>query len=248
VEYVASQPCQFHFEIFMELKEGNLEDKVRATPLKDAPMFNILLHQMLSALDYLAHNGMVHRDVKPANILYKNAGNRTIFQLSDFGVCNLVGRATTAIGSQLYMAPEILQNQNVLQTSKVDIWSLFVTLADATNMGKFRERAFETNAELIAAVLESAKFAPPDFQWLRDMAVVEPKDRVPAAVLLWTHFGGEDATTKRNQMWDEPALAMDPSSIWGKETAMNWESAKGKQSEKEKVPDWDVFFRRQEKC
>lgn len=61
--------------------------------------------QMLETLDCLAHNGIVHRDVKPENILYVSGpGGQYTFQLGDFGLCNRVVDAVTPNTSTLILA------------------------------------------------------------------------------------------------------------------------------------------------
>lgn len=142
----------------MALKEGSVGDLICADLFMRHPeSADPLLHQMLQALDYLAHNSIVHRDVKPPNILYTSlpAGGYT-FQLADFGLCNIITDARTYAGSSLFMAPEVLNNPGVQQTSKVDVWSLFVTLAYAMDVGGYRKKPFHTNELKIRAVQEAA--------------------------------------------------------------------------------------------
>jgi serine/threonine protein kinase len=65
--------------------------------------------------------------VKPENILYVSQPNGQYqFQLGDFGLCNRTVSAETYTGSPVYMASEMYLNGS--QTSKLDIWSLFVTM------------------------------------------------------------------------------------------------------------------------
>lgn len=54
----------------MGLKEGNLESLVWSGAGLSTYIANLVVLQMLQELNCLARNGIVHPDVKPANILY----------------------------------------------------------------------------------------------------------------------------------------------------------------------------------
>lgn len=87
--------------------------------------------QMLQALIYLHSENVLHRDVKPDNILYNinpsanQAGNSHTFFLADFGLSKFQDFSRTRAGSMLYMAPEVISASET-QTSKLDVWSLGV--------------------------------------------------------------------------------------------------------------------------
>lgn len=87
--------------------------------------------QLNEALKYLKENNIIHRDIKPKNILLSGS----IIKLADFGFASdkTIDMYNTICGSPLYMAPEIINifigvsnevnNKNVYD-SKCDIWSL----------------------------------------------------------------------------------------------------------------------------
>jgi serine/threonine protein kinase len=84
--------------------------------------------QLASALEAAHHAGIVHRDVKPADVLVPPSGSA---KLADFGVASLTGdpRLTTTglvIGSPAYMAPE--QAQGEVTGPPADFWALGATL------------------------------------------------------------------------------------------------------------------------
>jgi serine/threonine protein kinase len=83
------------------------------------------MRQILQALVYLASKRIIHRDMKPDNILCDDAGN---FYLADFGLSKIQDMGLTGCGSPLYMAPEIFSR--VDQTPKLDLWSLGVLVLE----------------------------------------------------------------------------------------------------------------------
>jgi serine/threonine protein kinase len=191
----------------MGLKEGTLESLVESGADASA-VANSVFPQMLQALDCIAWKGIVHRDVKPENILYISQPNGQYqFQLGDFGLCNRIVEAATFAGSRLYMPPEMLQEGN--QTHKVDVWSLFVTMLWVLDAGKFRQRSnqFKTVAEVQRAVLSAASNVD-SVSKIRGMAIVNPEERASAAQMLVKYFDGAGLSTPRNQV---PALIISPS-------------------------------------
>ena len=192
----------------MGLKEGTLESMVESADGLPTSVADSLFPQMLQALDCLAYNGIVHRDVKPENILYvSQPGGQYQFQLGDFGLCNRVVDAATFAGSRMYMAPEMFRKGG--QTSKLDVWSLFVTMLWALDAGGFRQRSnqFKSVEDVQEAVLHAASNID-TVSKIREMAVVNPKERASAAQMLVKYYNGVGLSTPRNQV---PALISSPS-------------------------------------
>ena len=81
------------------------------------------MKHVLSALVYLSDKGIIHRDIKPDNILYKG---KYTFALADFGLSKIENPTCTPVGSLKYKAPEV--NYKKKQTVKADIYSFGAVL------------------------------------------------------------------------------------------------------------------------
>ena len=144
--------------IVMELVEGRaLSDLMSHDPRPTVPASLAILSQMASALDYAHGKGVIHRDIKPGNVLVQSDGG---IKIADFGVakCTLPGAATSSsmvIGSPHYMAPEQIEARPV--TGQADQWALAVTAYELIAGRKPFQS--ESMASLFQQILAAA---PPD--------------------------------------------------------------------------------------
>jgi serine/threonine protein kinase/Tol biopolymer transport system component len=138
--------------LIMELIEGPTLAEIieRGGPLP-APQVAAFGLQLLSVLDAAHALGVVHRDIKPGNIIIA-AGQA---KLTDFGIAHSVGdprlTRTGVMGTQAYLAPELFESAPI--TPAADLWSLGATLCHAAGgRGPF-ERA-TTGATLRAILID----------------------------------------------------------------------------------------------
>jgi serine/threonine protein kinase len=115
--------------LVMEYVEGrNLAELVRDEGAMDPDRAAAIMVQVADALSAAHGAGVVHRDVKPSNILVGATGH---VKLSDFGIARAEADASLTqtglvTGSPAYLAPEIASGQ--LATPASDVWSLGATL------------------------------------------------------------------------------------------------------------------------
>ncbi|OXG23511.1 protein-serine/threonine kinase [Cryptococcus neoformans Tu401-1] len=117
--------------IIMEYAEGgSIRTLSRAQPLKELHIC-LVIREVLLALAFLHKNGVIHRDIKAANILLTTQPHRIL--LCDFGVAALLQSSTskrsTFVGTPYWMAPEVV-TEGRMYDAKADIWSLGITLLE----------------------------------------------------------------------------------------------------------------------
>jgi eukaryotic-like serine/threonine-protein kinase len=108
---------------------GTLADRLSGGPLSPAAARRLGL-DLLAALGAAHERGIVHRDVKPANVFFDVAGNA---KLGDFGTAHLAdfGQTQTGgfLGTVAYMAPEQITGATI--GAAADLYALGVTLYEA---------------------------------------------------------------------------------------------------------------------
>ncbi|MER7341655.1 serine/threonine-protein kinase [Streptomyces sp. NPDC000075] len=170
--------------IVMELVRGLslaevLEGEGPMTPQRTAH----LGEQVLAALRSAHGAGVLHRDVKPANVLVANDG-RVV--LSDFGIASLAGSSPITMTGEVIGSPEFLAPERALGREpgpESDLWSLGVMLyAAVEGVSPFRR---ETPVATLEAVVE-AEFPPPRRAGplepvLEGLLRKDPAARLPAA-------------------------------------------------------------------
>jgi len=138
----------------------SLEEKIRRGPLNPDEARDIAI-QMAEGLQEAHENGIIHRDVKSANIMIDKKGQARIM---DFGLAKLEGRtrltqAATIMGTVAYMSPEQARGEPV--DSRSDIWSLGVVFYEMLT-GRIPFKAESDVALLHKIIYED----PPDMRTL----------------------------------------------------------------------------------
>ncbi len=171
--------------LVMEYVEGvTLAELVREEGPLPPDRAAALLAQAADALAEAHEAGIVHRDVKPSNILVTSHGQ---VKLTDFGIARAAADATLTqtglvTGSPAYLAPEVASGQSATPAS--DVWSLGATLYHAL-AGK---PPYEVGENLMGALYRIVHEEPPRLPEAGRLAPLleatmtrEPADRWPVS-------------------------------------------------------------------
>ncbi|MCU1414905.1 MAG: serine/threonine protein kinase [Microbacteriaceae bacterium] len=172
----------------MELVEGpNLRQAIDQR-LLDGPQIAAIAFELAEALEAVHAAGIVHRDVKPANVLLTPTTLTTRplrAKLADFGIAHLVGssRVTsvgTIIGTAAYLSPEQLTAGQPGTPS--DIYSLGLVLLEALGSGESQPRTYAEaiSSRLIFNPVIPSNLPPGWARLLERMTNRDPDARPPA--------------------------------------------------------------------
>lgn len=204
--------------IFMEFcEEGTLETLVAATTNGlPEPLVRRFTLQMMQAVQTLHCHGIVHRDIKSANIFLTEEGN--CLKLGDFGSAVKIKAHTTMpgelqgfVGTQAYMAPEVFTKMHTEGHGRAaDIWSVGCVVVEMAS-GKRPWAELDSNYQVMFKVgMGETPDIPPSlsedgYDFVDHCLQHDPQQRATAAELLHHTFCKVDG--------EEPLLSLLPSII-----------------------------------
>jgi serine/threonine protein kinase len=126
VTVLTAEKLDDHFFIVMEYVPGEtLERMIERSGALDVALALDFTCQMCNAVDHAHGAGVLHRDLRPGNMLVSESG---LLKVSDFGTSRfleIAAHGTTVIGSPPYMAPEQFQGKAVFAS---DVYSIGITM------------------------------------------------------------------------------------------------------------------------
>jgi serine/threonine protein kinase len=177
---------------------------------------------LAGALAYVHAQGVVHRDVKPANILIDSEGHA---RLADFGIARLVDTSSvtlagTMIGTATYMAPEQIEDHAVGPSA--DVWALGIVLLESlTGERVYMGTPSEVIARRLAGPVRLPEGLPVPWRLLfSGMLALEPDDRLSASEVQ-----SMLSTPAFRAPWDPATSASDITTIVGSPSTSRGSSA-----------------------
>ncbi|KAF9110544.1 hypothetical protein BGX27_006204 [Mortierella sp. AM989] len=171
---------------------GSIRSLLQALTKIDEKCIAVIAREVLQALGYLHKHGIIHRDIKAANILLTDEGR---VQLCDFGVAGQVTmnslKRNSFVGTPYWMAPEVIREGQTYDY-KADIWSLGITIYEiATGNPPFADqdpmRAVSLIPKSRPAQLEG-DWTPAMKEFVAFCLHEEPNERPSAEDLLKTKW------------------------------------------------------------
>ena len=142
IKFISTEETNSKLYIITELlKGGTLKSYIdnNSESLSEEKSIQILFH-LLQAVNYIHNKDIVHRDIKPDNIMFADKNDLSSLKLVDFGLSGFTYDTSSFCGTLLFMSPELLEasssNASISNQKGCDIWSVGIIAAMLLNNGK----------------------------------------------------------------------------------------------------------------
>ncbi|KAF2842395.1 Ssk2-type MAP kinase [Patellaria atrata CBS 101060] len=228
VQYYGIEPHRDKVYIFMEYcSGGSLAGLLEHGRIEDETVIMVYALQMLEGLAYLHESHVVHRDVKPENILLDHNG---VIKFVDFGAAKVIarqgrtvaageqtrGRERSMTGTPMYMSPEVIKGHTSSgRLGAVDIWSLGCVILEMAT-GRRPWASLDNEWAIMYNIAQGNPPQLPTRDQLSEAGIVflkkcferDPGKRASAAELLQDEW----IMTLRNQLALDPGTPQTPAS------------------------------------
>lgn len=176
---------------------GSLQDIYHMTGPLSELQIAFVCRETLKGLHYLHSKGMVHRDIKGANILLTHSGD---VKLADFGIAAqitaTIGKRKSFIGTPYWMAPEVAcVERRGGYGVECDVWAVGIT---AIELAELQPPLFDLHPMQVLYLMTKSSYKPPSlkdkYKWspffhdfIKQCLIKNPKKRPTPEKLLSSH-------------------------------------------------------------
>ena len=204
-ENVAGEQDEMHIGIMEYINGGDLGAFMKMPISKNPYRIRLIIRGILEGIDYLHQHKIVHRDIKPQNILLQIDEHQIIPKIADFSISKEINNELTSVsatvGTYEYMSPEQLGKTDAKLGFSTDIWS-FGVLAYQLLLGELpfgSRRKGNSDGQIIANILnpdwtvDVNSLEEPYAEIIQKCLQKNPLDRFQNIAEILTYFPKEDS-------------------------------------------------------